>query len=78
MKVLELSRDHAEGSGSPGAALRSKTSKVVGAVILAFAMVTGMSAVSASADDGNPNPTPGPTIIKDPNSPTGYTGHFVY
>ncbi len=22
--------------------------------------------------------TPGPTVIADPNSPTGYTGHFVY
>ena len=22
--------------------------------------------------------TPGPTVVADPNSPTGYTGHFVY
>jgi enterochelin esterase-like enzyme len=48
----------------------------VAVLALAAVMVTGMSAVSARADDVNL--TPGPTIIKDPNSPTGYTGHFVY
>ena len=39
-------------------------------------MIMGMSTVAAQADE--PDPTPGPTVIADPNSPTGYTGHFVY
>src|SRR4051794_22177047 len=50
--------------------------KVLAALVLAFAMVLTISAVAARADDVDL--TPGPTIIKDPNSPTGYTGHFVY
>jgi hypothetical protein len=33
------------------------------------------AAVSAHAEAGL---TPGPTIVADPDSPTGYTGHFVY
>ena len=44
-----------------------------------LAMVASMSSLSASADDEvEIDLTPGPTIIADPNSPTGYTGHFVY
>src|SRR6478735_1035906 len=43
---------------------------------LALAMVLSMAPVAAQADE--PNLTPGPTIVADPNSPTGYTGHFVY
>ncbi|MGC5170343.1 alpha/beta hydrolase-fold protein [Microbacterium sp. DT81.1] len=46
------------------------------ALALALAMVLSMSAVSARADEVNL--TPGPTVTQDPNSPTGYTGHFVY
>ena len=30
-----------------------------------------------SAEDGV-DLTPGPHVVADPNSPTGYTGHFVY
>ena len=39
-------------------------------------MVLSMSPAVAQADEVDL--TPGPTIIADPNSPTGYTGHFVY
>ena len=42
-----------------------------GALVLARAMVLGMSSVAATADDVNL--TPGsPTIVRDANSPTGY------
>jgi enterochelin esterase-like enzyme len=51
--------------------------RAITALGLSLAMVLGMSVVAAQADD-DVNPTPGPTIIKDPNSPTGYTGHFVF
>ncbi|HEX5858799.1 MAG TPA: alpha/beta hydrolase-fold protein, partial [Microbacterium sp.] len=43
---------------------------------LALALVLG--AVPGAAQAEEVNLTPGPTIIADPNSPTGYTGHFVY
>ncbi len=39
-------------------------------------MVLGLSPAAALAEDVDL--TPGPTIIQDPASPTGYTGHFVY
>ncbi len=48
----------------------------VAALVLALAMVLGMSAVAARADEVDL--TPGPTVVADPDSPTGYTGHFVY
>lgn len=76
MTVLELSRETSGGTTrSPRARARGRASKIVGSLVLASAMVVGLS-VSAQADDVNL--TPGPTIIKDPTSPTGYTGHFVY
>ena len=43
---------------------------------LALAMVLSTVPLAAQADDVNL--TPGPTVVADPNSPTGYTGHFVY
>lgn len=43
---------------------------------LALALVLGTVPMAAQADDENL--TPGPTVVADPNSPTGYTGHFVY
>jgi hypothetical protein len=57
--------------------VRAKFLKPLAAVSLAVAMVASMSSLSASADE-EIDLTPGPTIIADPNSPTGYTGHFVY
>jgi len=62
--------------GAPHHGRRARFVKPTAAVVAALAIVLGMSAVSAQADDGNP--TPGATILADPNSPTGYTGHFVY
>ena len=51
--------------------------RLIVALVLASAMTLSMSpTVTARADDVNL--TPGPTVIKDPSSPTGYTGHFVY
>jgi chitodextrinase len=45
---------------------------------LAVGISLSLSGV-AHADDGPAvDLTPGPHIIADPNSPTGYTGHFVY
>ena len=50
--------------------------KLIAALVLALAMVLSMSPLTAQADEVDL--TPGPTIIADPDSPTGYTGHFVY
>jgi enterochelin esterase-like enzyme len=50
--------------------------KPLAALALGAVMVASASAVSAQADDIDL--TPGPHIYADPNSPTGYTGHFVY
>lgn len=45
-------------------------------VALAWAMMLATVPGTARADEVDL--TPGPTIIADPDSPTGYTGHFVY
>jgi hypothetical protein len=50
--------------------------RLIAAVVLAFAMALSVAPMAAQADDVDL--TPGPTVIKDPDSPTGYTGHFVY
>ena len=50
--------------------------KALAVVILAWAMLLTMAPGTARADDVDL--TPGPTIVADPESPTGYTGHFVY
>lgn len=47
----------------------------ISALILVLAMVLGMSVVTALAEE---NLVPGPTVMKDPDSPTGYTVRFVY
>lgn len=43
---------------------------------IAVALVLGGVPATAHADDVDL--TPGPTVYADPNSPTGYTGQFVY
>nr|BFF09969.1 hypothetical protein GCM10025699_12720 [Microbacterium flavescens] len=43
--------------------------------VVAWAMLLTMAPGTAQADV---NLTPGPTVVADPDSPTGYTGHFVY
>ncbi|GAA3640266.1 hypothetical protein GCM10022200_24900 [Microbacterium awajiense] len=50
--------------------------KSAAAVGLAFVLAVGTVPAVAQADEVDL--TPGPTIVEDPNSPTGYTGHFVY
>ena len=50
--------------------------KLIAAVVLALAMVLSMAPLMAQADEVDL--TPGPTVVADPDSPTGYTGHFVY
>ncbi len=55
---------------------RSGVGRPIAALSLASAMVLGSSAVAANAIDVDF--PPGPTVVADPNSPTGYTGHFVY
>jgi hypothetical protein len=58
-----------------------KNSKIMPALVLALAMALGVSAVPALADDvelaEDVDLTLGPTVIQDPGSPTGYTGHSV-
>lgn len=54
---------------------RSRLLKPFAALTLASAMVLGgWTAAHAEGVDL----TPGPHIVADPDSPTGYTGHFVY
>jgi hypothetical protein len=59
-----------------------KNAKRIRLLVLALAMALGLTAVpalthhAALADDVDL--TLGPTVIKDPDSPTGYTVHFVY
>jgi len=56
---------------------RGRLFKPFAALGVTLAMVLSMAPTVAQADD-EIDLTPGPTIIEDPNSPTGYTGHFVY
>ena len=51
--------------------------KSAGALALAAALALSVAPLSAQADDPV-DLTPGPHVYADPNSPTGYTGHFVY
>ncbi len=75
MKVFPLSR---ESEGDPGSSrvTRRRYLRPVAVFGIALAMVLGTSSVAAQADDVDL--TPGPTVVADPHSPTGYTGHFVY
>ncbi len=58
---------------SPGRAVRFL--KPLAALVLGIAMAASMT--TAAHADGV-DLTPGPHVYADPNSPTGYTGHFVY
>ncbi|WP_200826252.1 alpha/beta hydrolase [Microbacterium timonense] len=64
-------RHEGEGGGA-----RSRRMKRLATVGITAAMVLGTAPLAAQADDVDL--TPGPTVVADPNSPTGYTGHFVY
>ena len=74
MTAFPVSRQAVADSGRT-ARRRVPIAKTV-ALILAAALSLGMSALPARAADVDL--TPGPTVIADPSSPTGYTGHFVY
>lgn len=54
----------------------SGTRGFVGALLLAVLVMSGLAPMTAQAADVDL--TPGPTVVQDPSSPTGYTGHFVY
>src|SRR5690349_17027065 len=66
------SRTRRDEDGGGGA----RRLKGIAALGLAAAMILSTAPLAAQADDVNL--TPGPTVVADPNSPTGYTGHFVY
>ena len=76
MRALQPSDETEVVSTTRRARRRSRVGRPIAALTLASAMVLGSSAVAANAIDV-PYP-PGPTVVADPNSPTGYTGHFVY
>ncbi len=61
---------------SEGKVVHARLLKPFAALGIALAMMLGGVPVAAQADDVDL--TPGPTVIQDPDSPTGYTGHFVY
>lgn len=74
-RALQLSRQSGEAlGGSSGSHARLLRPFV--ALGLAVAMGLSVAPVAAQADEVDL--TPGPTVIADPDSPTGYTGHFVY
>jgi hypothetical protein len=56
--------------------MHGRRGRSVAAAGIALAMILSGAPLAAQADDVNL--TPGPTVYADPNSPTGYTGHFVY
>lgn len=59
-----------------GQGLLNRVPKLVGTLFVALATAMSMSSVAAQADDGDL--VPGPSVIKDSNSPTGYTVQFVF
>ncbi len=75
MRDLQVSRRPVAASGRTGRRPR-RFPKMAAALVLTAGLVMSMTSVSAQADDLNL--TPGPTVLADPSSPTGYTGHFVY
>lgn len=54
----------------------SGTRGFVGALLLAVLVMSGLAPMTAQAADVDL--TPGPTVVQDPSSPIGHTGHFVY
>lgn len=62
-----------EDAGGPARAVRMKPLAALGITV---ALVFGSAPFAAQADEVDL--TPGPTVYADPDSPTGYTGHFVY
>jgi hypothetical protein len=73
MTVLQISEPD---GGGRSARTRGRYWRPITTLTVAAAMVLGSSAVAAQAADVDY--PPGPTVVADPSSPTGYTGHFVY
>src|SRR5690349_14971362 len=71
MRVRRSMTDEKRGGGG-----QTRMLKPFAAAGLALAMLLSMAPAAAQADEVDL--TPGPTILADPSSPTGYTGHFVY
>jgi hypothetical protein len=74
MRALQTIRE--TSPGGDGTRDRARLIRPFAALGLALAMVLGTGPLAAQADDVDL--TPGPTVVADPDSPTGYTGHFVY
>ena len=74
MRALRVTRQAVRERTGVG---RRRLTKTVATLFLAVAMAMGMSSMS-TAQAADPDLTPGPTVVADPSSPTGYTGHFVY
>ncbi|GAA1671753.1 alpha/beta hydrolase [Microbacterium lacus] len=72
MTILQTSESEA---GGRSARTRGRYWRPIATVTVAATIVLGSSAVAAQAAAEYP---PGPTVVADPSSPTGYTGHFVY
>ena len=70
------SREGPWEDGRPRRRRSGRIARLVGTLLLAVTMTAGLAPVTARAAEVDL--TPGPTVIKDPASPTGYTGHFVY
>jgi len=65
-----------DGERTRGDGRRGRRFRALTALGIALAMVLSMAPSVVQADEVDL--TPGPTIVADPDSPTGYTGHFVY
>ncbi|WP_194396666.1 alpha/beta hydrolase [Microbacterium atlanticum] len=77
MSVLTRRDRAVEGSqGGSGRGRHARLVRPFAALGLSAALVLSTVPLAAQAEDSPL--TPGPTVYADPNSPTGYTGRFVY
>ncbi|WP_298459897.1 alpha/beta hydrolase-fold protein [uncultured Cellulomonas sp.] len=73
--MSRLRHRRSAGGVSGGAGHRDRFAAGIASVVLGLAMVVSLSPGVAMADEVDL--TPGPTVVRDLDSPTGYTGHFV-
>lgn len=59
-------------------AVRRRGNRRTSATAMGVALALALSVAPLTAQADEVDLTPGPTVYADPNSPTGYTGHFVY
>ena len=76
MRRARQATEHTPQHGRGSAGTRVRLPRLIASLALAPALALTMSTAVAQAEEVDL--TPGPTVIKDPSSPTGYTGHFVY